>query len=256
MAGRQELELLLGDGETLVRDGYRGARLLLRTGTRLLPDGVPLARGVSRLARRVDETITRAETIALSVLRPHAGREGLAELLHALTTCAADRAEFARVFVEVQYLLIESVLRHWGAKNVYISEHLIRLALRTVEARHASLVTRLRDGREPDPALIGTFATAAALALIGRQPILYVSAEDGPTQRPITAESCNVPCFLAAALALTGYAREPSSDLAPYVMAAADIIDARHERFTDLCRRPEALSLLDAEFSSIASAMP
>ncbi|MBC8130600.1 MAG: hypothetical protein H7Y08_09810 [Rhizobiaceae bacterium] len=265
-----EIGALIEEGETVVKDGLRGARHVFRQGALRGASGDPVSRRITNVARTMDGVLTRAEQVARSVMRPGASPRSPASLLVRFPDLLRENeADLRQGLIETEYQLAKAVLVQWGAEDALILEQAIRSgAQRFVSEERALLDAAQNAIREGDAeARMGAIcdvAASIALILAEEEPVRALGrsvqgsarlAEGAERSTPaFLRHGASLPTFLAVGLAVCGYAgrRSASSAAEDFVPSAAAIVEGRFERLSQ-CRTAFELS---AAYRMLVPAMP
>ncbi len=240
------------DIATLLKDGLRGARYLVRKTTRAGEDADPLRRGVHHLTSLADAVLSTTEETVSSLLRGAPGDEARSDaaLMRACRRLSglADADAFETLFTRTVYRLAETLLTRRGIDNLFIAEHDIAAAARDL-APPAS-----RDGTDP-----ARFWAEAAIALVARRPIRDIeAAESTSVGAGSFATEPNAAVFLTIALA-GAVAVEKDLDaagLGAVPDSAAAVMDVRFRRFADCLDTRDPAGALAAEITSVLPFLP
>lgn len=239
------------DIATLLKDGLRGARYLVRKTTRAGDDADPLRRGVHHLTSLADAVLSTTEETVSSLLRGAPGDEARSDaaLMRACRRLSglADADAFETLFTRTVYRLAETLLMRRGIDNLFIAEHDIAAAAR-------DLTPPARDGADP-----ARFWAEAAVALVARRPIRDIeTAEHTPVSGDGFATEPNAAVFLTVALAGAVAATKDldAAGLGAVPDSAAAVMDVRFRRFADCLDRRDPAHALEVEIASVLPFLP
>jgi hypothetical protein len=258
---------------SFLKDSLRGARYVVRHGTRLGQEAVAFAPGVPDFARFADTVLTATEkTAAALLLRQNLDFEYPATVLEVFAALLAepDTTRRRRLFVRLQYRLIEAVLRRLGVENVFISEHEIATAYDMMRRRHRKLLASLRPAREVTAAGSLRFWVAAAVTLGARHPLREIDLPRQAGPRTTLLEQAPAPyCLLIVALTgaiLTarhpidssgrGAGRAGDDGLDSYIDSATAVVTARFDDLATQFVQPKAVDLLAGAFEAVLPFLP
>lgn len=240
------------DIATLLKDGLRGARYLVRKTTRAGDDADPLRRGVHHLTSLADAVLSTTEETVSSLLRGAPGDEARSDaaLMRACRRLSglADADAFETLFTRTVYRLAETLLTRRGIDNLFIAEHDIAAAARDLVPPAA------RDGTDP-----ARFWAEAAVALVARRPIRDIeAAESASADGTGFATEPNAAVFLTIALAGAVAATKDldAAGLGAVPDSAAAVMDVRFRRFADCLDRRDPARALAAEIASVLPFLP
>ena len=247
-----------------IKDGLRGARYVVRRGARLGQDAVAFAPGVPDIASLTDTVLTATERTASVLLhrkRPDFDFPGTVLDAYAATLAEADPTQRKRLFVRLQYRLIEAVLRRLGVPNVFISEHEIALAYDGLQRRGRRNPALPRASREPRPDEATRFWVAAAVTLGVRHPLREIDLPRAADARTSCLERAPAPyCLLVAALTgailTTRDNRAGDDGLDATIDSAAAVVTARFDRLAEVFTKPGAVETLVREFAAVLPFLP
>ncbi len=251
------------------RDSARGARYLVRHGTRLRREAVTLGPGVANFVRLADTVVTATEKTKRVLLPGNPDFDYPATVLGVYAAMLGERETVARgrLFVRLHYRLIEAVLRRCGVENLFISEHEINAAYDILRRRHRKLFASLRPlGEEAMPEQALRFWVASAVALGARHPLREIDLPRATGPRIALLEQApSTYCLLI--VALTGAiltAQHPLSDefqagedsLDSYIDSAIAVVTARFDLLAAQLIKSNALELLSEAFASVLPFLP
>lgn len=255
----------LPDGFTRrIKDGLRGARYVVRRGARLGQNAVAFAPGVPDIALFTDTVLTATERTASVLLqrkRPDFEYPGTVLDAYAAMVAETDPTQRKRLFVHLQYRLIEAVLRRLGVPNVFISEHEIALAFEPLQRRLRPVMAWRRTSREPRFDEATRFWVAAAVTLGVRHPLREIDLPRAADARTSCLERAPTPyCLLIVALTgailTTRDNRTGDDGLDATIDSAAAVVTARFDRLSAVFTRPGAVDTLAREFAAVLPFLP
>lgn len=265
-----ELGALIEEGETVVKDGLRGARHVFRQSTLRGAASDPVSRGVTEIVRTLDGVLTRAERTARTVIRQGGVVRDTASLISGFPDLLRSTdSDQRRGLVEAHYQLAKRMLEQWGVEDALILEQAIRGGVQRFVGTERVRMTAARHAVESgDPAekfaAVCDVAASLALVLAEEEPVralgrpLAGAARGDRTERTqqpaFLSHGPSLPTFLAVGLAVSGYAgrRSVSSSAEDFLPSAAAIMEVRFDRLSQ-CRTAEELA---SAYRALVPAMP
>ena len=259
------------DLANLLKDGLRGARYVVRRGTRRGQDAMAFVPVVPEVVRLADSMLTATEkTASVLLLRDHLAFEGADSVQDAFAALrgAADEAPRKRLFVRLHYRLIEAVLKRLGIDNAFISEHEIAAAYDVMHRRQRRVLATLKAGRDANAAAT-RFWVAAAVTLAARHPLREFDLPRRAGDHAHFLEQAPTPyCLLIVALTgailttrlparrATGAPRPVGDGIDSYIDSAAAVVSARFERFAAVLTQADAVEVLAGAFDTVLPFLP
>lgn len=258
------------DLEYLLKDGLRGARYVVRYGTKR-GERARLPPGAAQVARLTTSMLGAAERTVESVLLGEPQRSygsSLAQDVTAAFTRTANAAQRRRIFVRLLYRLLAAVLRQMDVENRFISEQEIARSYDRLNARNPRALDVFATGAAVDGQDMARFWATAALALAASSPLreFEMPRQDGLRVR-LLGRAPKPFCVLV--VALTGAvlttqvviradrsAERDDEAVGQIIDSAIAVVGARFDRMLAALRHPRGEAMLAREIAAVLPFLP